>query len=193
MLSHVWLFCDPMDCIPPGSSVHGISQARMLEWVAISFSRGCSWPRDQTPISCIACGFSTTEPPGKLSSHFCSLTHLLLSLCFPPPGIPSSDLLTLYCICPLRPISNASPLWCFSWLPGPWVWLLSLHLSDLPPSSLLYQPSLLPKLVAPQIMIRMMVENQFYVIGKWLRDQLKERLLYHQLICVPFSPGDLIN
>ena len=43
----------PMDCSPPGSSVHGISQARILEWVAISFSRGSSWPRDWTRISCI--------------------------------------------------------------------------------------------------------------------------------------------
>ena len=38
--------CDPMDCSPPGSFVHGISQARMLEWVAISFSRGSSQPKD---------------------------------------------------------------------------------------------------------------------------------------------------
>ena len=38
--------CDPMDCSPPGSSVHGILQARILEWVAISFSRGSSQPRD---------------------------------------------------------------------------------------------------------------------------------------------------
>ena len=45
-LSLVQLFCDPMDCSPPGSSVHGISKARMLEWVAISFSRGSSQPRD---------------------------------------------------------------------------------------------------------------------------------------------------
>ena len=40
--------CDPMDCNLPGSSVHGILQARILEWVAISFSRGSSWPRDWT-------------------------------------------------------------------------------------------------------------------------------------------------
>ena len=40
--------CDPMDCSLPGSSVHGIFQARVLEWVAISFSRGSSWPRDQS-------------------------------------------------------------------------------------------------------------------------------------------------
>ena len=38
--------CNPMDCSPPGSSVHGISQARILEWVAIPFSKGSSWPRD---------------------------------------------------------------------------------------------------------------------------------------------------
>ena len=41
-----------MDCSPLGSSVHGISQARMLEWVAISFSGGSSQPRDQTHVSC---------------------------------------------------------------------------------------------------------------------------------------------
>ena len=40
-------------CSPPGSSVHGILQARILEWVAIPFSRGFSWPRDQTHISCL--------------------------------------------------------------------------------------------------------------------------------------------
>ena len=40
--------CDLMDCSPPGSSVHGVLQARLLEWVAISFSRGSSQPRDQT-------------------------------------------------------------------------------------------------------------------------------------------------
>ena len=46
--------CDPIDCSPPGSSVHTILQARILEWVAISFSRGSSWPRGQTWVSCIA-------------------------------------------------------------------------------------------------------------------------------------------
>ena len=45
----------PMDCSPPGSSNRGISQARMLEWVAISFSRGSSWPIDQTHVSFISC------------------------------------------------------------------------------------------------------------------------------------------
>ena len=46
--------CDPVDCSPSGSSVHGILQARILEWVAISFSRGSSRPRDQTQVSHIA-------------------------------------------------------------------------------------------------------------------------------------------
>ena len=51
-LRGVRFFCDPMDCGPPGSPVHGISQARILEWVVISSSRGFFWPRDQTHISC---------------------------------------------------------------------------------------------------------------------------------------------
>ena len=49
-LSRVRL-CNPMYCSLPGSSLHGILQARVLEWVAISFSRGSSRPRDQTPVS----------------------------------------------------------------------------------------------------------------------------------------------
>ena len=57
--------CDPMDCSPPGSSVHGIVQAGILEWVAIFFSRGSSWPRDWSHVSCIAGRFFTTEMPGE--------------------------------------------------------------------------------------------------------------------------------
>ena len=48
-------FGDPRDCSPPGSSVHGFLQARFLEWVATSFSRGPFWPRDWTHISSISC------------------------------------------------------------------------------------------------------------------------------------------
>ena len=51
--------CNPMDCSSPRSSVHGILQARILEWVAIPFSRGSSRPRDQTWASCIADRFFT--------------------------------------------------------------------------------------------------------------------------------------
>ena len=64
LVSHV-RHCDPMDCSPPGSSVCGILQARILEWVAISSSRGSSQPRDQTWVSCIAGRFFLSEPPGK--------------------------------------------------------------------------------------------------------------------------------
>ena len=46
--------CNPMDGSLPGSAVHGIFQARILEWAAISFSRGSSQPRDRTLVSCIA-------------------------------------------------------------------------------------------------------------------------------------------
>ena len=48
------LFNDPIDCSPPGSSVHGILQARILEWVAIFLSRGTSFLRDRTRVSCIS-------------------------------------------------------------------------------------------------------------------------------------------
>ena len=55
--------CEPMDCSPPGSSVHGIFWARILEWVATSFSRGSSQPRDWTRIPCI----------GKQILHYCAV------------------------------------------------------------------------------------------------------------------------
>ena len=45
---------DPLDCSPPGFSVHGIFQARILDWVALSYSRGSFWPRDQTCVSCVS-------------------------------------------------------------------------------------------------------------------------------------------
>ena len=55
-----------MDCSLLGSSIHGIHQARILEWASISFSRGSSRPRDWTRVSCLAGEFFTPEPPGKL-------------------------------------------------------------------------------------------------------------------------------
>ena len=67
-ISHVHLFVTPWTvCSLPGSSVLGISQARILEWVAISFSRGSSQSRDRTCISCID-RFFTPELPGKPQS-----------------------------------------------------------------------------------------------------------------------------
>ena len=61
----VGILCDPMDCSLPGSPVHGISKARILEWVAISSSRGSSRARDRNCISCIAGRFFTTASLGK--------------------------------------------------------------------------------------------------------------------------------
>ena len=58
--------CDLKDCSLQDSSIHGIFQARVLEWVAISFSRGYSRPRDQTQVSRIAADALPSEPPGKL-------------------------------------------------------------------------------------------------------------------------------
>ena len=57
--------CGPMDCSPPGSSVHGILQARILEWVATSSFRGSSQPRDQIQVSHIAADSLLSEPQGK--------------------------------------------------------------------------------------------------------------------------------
>ena len=64
MLSHVQFFA-AHGLSPPGSAVCGILQARILEWVVISFSRVSSWFRDRTHVSCLASGFFTTVPPGK--------------------------------------------------------------------------------------------------------------------------------
>ena len=55
MLSCIQLFCDPMDCSLSGSSVPRISQARILEWVDISYSKKSSQSRAQTCVSCISC------------------------------------------------------------------------------------------------------------------------------------------
>ena len=66
---------DPMDCSPPGSSVHGLPQVRILERVAISSSRGSSRPRDWTLLSCNADGFFTTKLPG-LTSPLLVVKHL---------------------------------------------------------------------------------------------------------------------
>ena len=97
--------CNPMDCVPPGSSAHGILQARILEWVAMPSSRGLSQPRDQTHVSYVFCigrqvlyhyrhlrspGYSPATAAAK-SRQSC------LTLCDPidgsPPGSPSPGIL----------------------------------------------------------------------------------------------------
>ena len=80
---------DPTDCSLPDSSVHGIFQARILQWVAISFSRGSSWPRDRTQVSCTAGRhfnlWATREVLLGISkrtrvTHQTVLTYMLISL-----------------------------------------------------------------------------------------------------------------
>ena len=79
-------FCDPMDCSPPDSSVHEILQARILEWVAIPFSRGSSWSKDGIWVFCIEADSSPSEPPGKPMPHWTAqnyLESLLTAYIFP--------------------------------------------------------------------------------------------------------------
>ena len=66
--------CDPVNSSLPGSSVHGILLARILQWVAIPFCRGSSGPRDQIGVSHIAEGFFTVEPPEKPLLGACCFT-----------------------------------------------------------------------------------------------------------------------
>ena len=79
-LSRAQLFCDMMDCSPPGSSVLGISWARILKWVATSFSGGFSQPMDKSGISCDSCIgkgiYFTTEPPWKPFNALTCQIHL---------------------------------------------------------------------------------------------------------------------
>ena len=86
-LSHVWYIWDPMDYSPPGSSVHGILQARILERVAMPSSSGSSQPSDGTQVSCIAGIFftywATGEAPSQVENIF-----LNISECFSLLWIP---------------------------------------------------------------------------------------------------------
>ena len=72
--------CDPTDRSPPGSSVRGILLARILEWVAIPFSRGFSQPRDRTQVSCIADRFFIFWATRKILLIANKLSYFLISL-----------------------------------------------------------------------------------------------------------------
>ena len=85
VLSPAWL-CKPVDCSPPGISILGTLQVRIMEWVAISSSRVSSWPRDWTCISYVSCIV------GGLLTLSYSITKLCWTLCYPmdysTPGFP---------------------------------------------------------------------------------------------------------
>ena len=104
--------CDPMDCSRTFSSIHGIFQSRILEWVAVSYSRGSSWPRDPAHISCVSCidwwlpynctasiiEKNRTKPKNwrkKESQHF---LNELINLDF-YSLVQSSNLYSNYCLC----------------------------------------------------------------------------------------------
>ena len=101
-----WLFCNTTDQRLPGSSVHGISQARILEWVAISFSRGYSQLRDWTASPALAGRFFTA--PGK-SQIFCYWL-----------------LIKLDCSQKTYVISIFENLWTVIWWPGTWSKLVNI-------------------------------------------------------------------
>ena len=119
-LSLCQLLCDPMHCSRPGSSIHGIFEARILEWVAISCSRGSFRPRDQTHVSCISCitgifftAWAIREAPDaqkkkkkKKSTHFhpsilgkfVRLLKCVLNKCSPSSFLSSeSTKIVMYC------------------------------------------------------------------------------------------------
>ena len=117
MLQSCLTLYDPMDCSPPVSSVHGILQARILEWTAIPFSRGSSWPRDWTWVSCIAGRFFTIWAIGesplvtKLYPTFCDLMacRLLCPRDFPSKNTKVGSHFLLQGIFPEPEIETASP------------------------------------------------------------------------------------
>ena len=110
LLSYVWL-CDPMDCSPPGSSVHGIFQARILEWVAIYSSRGASWLRNRTHVSSLRLSYlgSPTCWKSVLKSSFLLKRTLLALLNLQPASCSLKFQLSHSA---LRSLSIALPAWC---------------------------------------------------------------------------------
>ena len=92
--------CDPMDCSPPGSSVHGILQARILTWVTMSFSRGSSRPRYWSQSLALQADSLPSEPPGKLSwgYNMCFFLHLEseFSCCFSTKRVCAENIILLY-------------------------------------------------------------------------------------------------
>ena len=110
---------DPMDCNLPGSSDHGISQARILEWVAVPFSRGSYQPRDQTQVSLIAGRFFTVWATREAPLICLAAAKSLQScptLCDPIDGSPPGS--------PVPGILQATAL---AWLPLPSPPLLVLY------------------------------------------------------------------
>ena len=88
LLCHVWLFYDSMDYSPPGSSVRGISQARILEWVALSFSRDLPGPGIKPSSPALARGFFYHWATREAPSMFIIISQIPLSVCSVKSNIP---------------------------------------------------------------------------------------------------------
>ena len=116
---------DHMDCSPPGSSVHGILQTRLLEWVFILFSRGSSWPRDRTLVSCIVgllvSWSPPSEPPGG-NQHLCyySRNAWWKDKCLSENAVVNSSLLESF-ICPGFPWLTSLLIFTFCLLSAPYL------------------------------------------------------------------------
>ena len=119
-----------MDCSPPGSTVHGILQARILEWVAMPFSRGSSWPRNRTQVSCIAGSFLTNWAmrealnSGLSFKDACVLVSILGRQHTPSPKEQTYSLLRAeWCSSPQKDVDVIIPStlgWEFIWQQGCW-------------------------------------------------------------------------
>ena len=107
-----------MDCSLLGSSIHGILQARVLEWVAISFSRGSSWPRDRTWVSHIAgrCFTIWATREATQAWYLTTLWVLCVSHHFPRLSVSSFQCLSVSSSWSTW-LSSQSPNWLESWVP----------------------------------------------------------------------------
>ena len=132
--------CNPMDCSPSGSSVHGIFQARILEGIALPSSRESSWPRDCTHVFCspaLQADSSSTEPLGKpWISHRYTYVPSHMNLLPPPPLFHPSKLLQSPSLSSLSYTAN-------------FLWLSILHIVYMIPCYSLHSSHLLSFLHLP--------------------------------------------
>ena len=109
--------CNPTDCSPPGSSVHRILQARILEWVAMSSSRRASQPRDQTQISCIVGRFFTIWTTREVPRHALEQNLKYTILGVPWQSLDSVCVFVCVCVCAE---SECPVCVCVCWVRMPW-------------------------------------------------------------------------
>ena len=158
-----------MDCSPLGSSVHGTSQGGILEWVAISFSRGSSWLRDWAPVSYIAGRFLTTETSGK-TIHVCLCVYCCF--CF------------WYCMSSLYvlDISLLSEMWFLNILSQPIVFIFFLLIVSFDLQKFL---SLIPSHLCIFAFVLYFVSYAFGVIWKEIIDKTDVKKIFSSRSFIP--------